>query len=75
MKKAEAEQAIRHLCHEWEKAKGVRFGPSDHPSFYEFSSWLSQNHYSHYLNFRSRMGAKYDAEVWFDEEFNQMWRR
>lgn len=75
MTKGEAETAIRHLCHEWEKDKGVQFGPADHPSFSEFTTWLSRKGYSHYLDFRSRMGALYDAEVWFDQEFNQMWRR
>lgn len=75
MTKDEAERAIRHLCHEWEKEKGVHFTSSDHPSFSEFTSWLGRKGYSRYLNFRSRMGAQYDAEVWFDQEFQQMWRR
>ena len=74
MKKGEAEKAIRYLCHEWEKSKGVRYGASDDPDFSEFKSWLNENGYSHYLNFRSRMGPDHDAEMWFAQEFKQMWR-
>ena len=40
-----------------------------------FKDWLSANHYSYYLNFRSRMGSHYDAEAWFDDELGQTWRR
>lgn len=75
MTKGEAEKAVRHLCHEWEKDQGVHYGPTDHPSFSEFTTWLGRKGYSHYLNFRSRTGALYDAEMWFDQEFRQMWRR
>jgi hypothetical protein len=44
------------------------------PSFIDFKSWLRENGYSHYLNFRSVMGPEEDAERWFDQEFGQMWR-
>jgi hypothetical protein len=50
-------------------------GKREHPSFYAFKDWLSANHYSHYQNFRSRMGADYDAEAWFDDELGQNWQR
>lgn len=46
-----------------------------HPSFSSFKDWLSANGYSHYLNFRSVAGADYDAEMWFDDELGQNWRR
>jgi hypothetical protein len=75
MKKPEAEKAIRYLCHEWGKANNIRPDPNEHPSFSAFKRWLSEKGYSHYLNFRSRMGADYDAEMWFDQEFKQTWRR
>jgi hypothetical protein len=28
-----------------------------------------------YLDFRSTAGADYDAEMWFDQELKQTWRR
>ncbi|SMF83556.1 hypothetical protein SAMN06265365_15013 [Tistlia consotensis] len=74
IKKDEAERVIRHLCHEWARESGIPREPVDQPSFFDFKSWLSMKGYSHYLNFRSVMGANYDAERWFDEEFKQTWR-
>jgi len=74
MKKSEAEKAIRHLCHEWAKARGIPNPPSDRPDFRDFKSWLSEKGYSHYLSFRSSISALYDAEAWFDDELNQIWR-
>jgi hypothetical protein len=44
MTKGEAERAIRHLYHEWEKDKGAQFGPTDHPSFSEFTTCLERKH-------------------------------
>ena len=49
--------------------------PGEDPNFFAFTAWLSEKGYSHYLNFRSRMGADYDAELWYDQEFKQTWRR
>ena len=74
MKKAECETAIRQLCHEWAEARGIPITPSDHPSFANFKSWLSERGYSRYLRFRSVAGPNYDAEMWFDQEFGQTWR-
>lgn len=75
MTKKEAEPAIRHLCHEWRKERGLPLPPSDHHySFVDFQSWLDSKAYGQYLNFRSRMGAHYDAEMWFDQEMKQTWR-
>ena len=73
-KKADCEQAIRYLCHEWGRVRGIPSRPVLQPSFIDFKSWLRENGYSHYLNFRSVMGAEEDAERWFDQEFGQMWR-
>jgi hypothetical protein len=74
MKKHEAEQAIRHLCHVWARECGISELPVDQPSFPDFKSWLSGKGYGHYLEFRSVMGPNYDAEMWFDQEFRQTWR-
>jgi hypothetical protein len=74
MKKAEAEQVIRHLCHVWAAETGQPMTAESMPSFSAFKAWLDQKHYSHYLDFRSRCGADYDAEHWFDQEFKQTWR-
>lgn len=74
VKKDEAEQGIRHLCGLWAKEKGYRQTSDEMPSFSEFVGWV-RDRYPQYLDFRSRMGAMYDAEAWFDEEFRQTWRR
>ncbi len=73
MKKDVAEPAIRSLAARWFDT--LPEDKREHPSWYAFRNWLSDNHYSHYLNFRSRMGADYDAEAWFDDELRQNWRR
>jgi hypothetical protein len=71
MKKSEAEKAIRHLCHKW----AAENPPGDHPSFGDFKRWLNEKGYGGYLGFRSVMGADYDAEMWFDQEFKLTWMR
>ena len=73
MKKAEAEKAIRYLATQWPNTLSKEDRAD--PSFSTFKSWLAANRYSSYLDFRSVMGADYDAEAWFDEELGQMWRR
>jgi hypothetical protein len=70
-KKAECEKAIRSLCHVWAKDNP----PGDHPSFSAFKRWLHAKGYGHYLNFRAVGGAEFIAEMWFDQEFKQTWRR
>jgi hypothetical protein len=70
--KDDSEQAIRTLCDKW--AEGRPADPMRHESFYDFRSWLEQNGYSHYLNFRSVRWAVADAELWFKEERKQAWR-
>jgi hypothetical protein len=47
----------------------------EHPSFSTFKTRLSQNHYSLYLDFLSTAGSDHDAEMWFDHELKQTWRR
>jgi hypothetical protein len=73
MTKAEAEQAIRHCCNLWAKTQSP--AQLEHPNFSTFKSWLRDNGYGHYLKFRCRIGAEEQAELWFDQEFKQMWRR
>ena len=74
MKKSEAESAIRHLCHVWGDEVGIARAPESEPSFIAFANWLNDKGYGHYLSFRSARSPRADAELWFDEEFRQMWR-
>jgi hypothetical protein len=80
MKKADAEQALRILCHEWCEARGLPAptgDPAIHYSFSDFKTWLREKHYSNYLDFRSfggAAGADAAAERWFDQEMQQTWR-
>ncbi len=72
-KKSECEPIIRRLATDW--LHTLAEADREHPSWSSFKTWLEGKHYSHYLNFRSRMGADYDAEAWFDDELGQNWRR
>lgn len=74
MKKAEAERTIRHLCHQWRCKDGLSDVPTDQLSFSSFLSWVEQNHPS-CLDFRTPTSVSYDVEMWFDDEFDQNWRR
>ena len=75
MKKAEAEQMIRHLCGEWANEKGLPHQSQRKAYFYasysEFKNWCIAKGYGNYFEFRSKLGANYDANLWFDNEFNQ----
>jgi hypothetical protein len=75
MTKAESEKAIRHLCHVWVKEAGLAGAQLEHPSYSQFRSWVDRKGYSSYFKFRSVAGPEYDAELWFDEELKQSWRR
>lgn len=74
MKKSECEPKIRELCHVWAREMDIPPRPVEQPSFSQFESWLTANGYDRYLNFRSVAGPRYDAEMWFDQEFGQTWR-
>ena len=74
MKKAEAEQGVRELCHRWADARGIPPAPKDQPSFADFCAWVETNPHSHHFTFRSTMPAMDEVERWFDEEFKQTWR-
>lgn len=73
MQKAESEQAIRHLCHEWARQRGIQIPSTEQLSFSDFFSWM-QDHYRSYLNFRSSTSVRDDVERWFNQEFSQTWR-
>lgn len=76
MKKSEAEPAIRHLIGKWLSEHGAEQAQqASGPRFSDFETWLNLNGYSRYLDFRSTMGSQYDAELWFDEETGQLWKR
>ena len=47
VKKGEAEEAIRHLCHEWAKECGIPREPVDQPSFSAVTSWLAMRNNPH----------------------------
>lgn len=74
-KKDECESAMRHLISVWASETGFKKESGDHPRFSVFKDWLNSKGYGHYLNFRSTMGADYDADLWFDRELGQIWRR
>lgn len=73
--KRECESAIRHLCGQWRKLDDVKETPNIELSYSSFKRWAEQQGYSHYFKFRSVTGADYDAEMWFDDEFNLNWTR
>jgi hypothetical protein len=74
VKKEECEQAIRSLCHKWREASGLSATPPGELSFADFIAWVRQG-YSQYLSFHTTTSVEYDAELWFDQEFQQSWRR
>jgi hypothetical protein len=73
MTKQESEKAIRYLCTEWAKLRGIQIPPIEQPSFSDFYSWVREN-YGHYLTFRSTLSVSDHVEAWFDDEFKQNWR-
>ena len=73
IQKADAEHAVRALCHEWRNAKfGTIAGPD--LRFIEFFNWLRVKH-PHRLEFRRRTSVRDSVELWFDDEFGRMARR
>jgi len=69
--RSQSKQIVRQLCHEWlrEQPEAGR----EHPAFTSFRTWLEARD-PNVLSFRSRAGALYDAERWFDRELRQSWR-
>jgi hypothetical protein len=58
---ADGWRAIRSLATDW--LCDLSKDKQEHPSLSSFKDWLGKKGYSHYLNFRCRMGADYDAEM------------
>ncbi|MDO8273558.1 MAG: hypothetical protein Q7U82_16815 [Gammaproteobacteria bacterium] len=73
MTKQESEKAIRYLCTEWAKLRGIQTPPIEQPSFSDFHSWVKENHNS-VLKFRSTLSVSEQLEAWFDDQFKQNWR-
>ena len=73
-KRTEAERAIRTLALDWMRESVYKLQPGYYPSFSAFTTWLEGKHYSHYLNFRSRVAARSEAEVWFESEIRNYWQ-
>lgn len=73
MKKDEAEAAIRHLCQEFARLRGIPMDGSGDPSFGDFYRWVRDN-YPSYLKFRSRLSPRDEVERWWANEFRQGWR-
>lgn len=74
MKKDECERIIRGLCHVWRQENGFSNTPPSELSFEDFFFWLSANQ-SACLKFSTTTSVRYDVEMWFDQEFEQTWRR
>jgi len=76
MKIKDCERAIRSLSHTWWATEHGAGDPSQHhPSFGRFKQWAFEKGYSGYFDFRSSASADYMAELWFDDELKQNWRR
>lgn len=73
MLKDDCGRAIRSLCHRWRRDTGQQDTPPEALSFSQFHGWLQQRH-GQYLEFRSVLGPREEAERWFDQEFGQTWR-
>ena len=73
MTKKESEKAIRYLCGEWAKLRGIQISPTEQPSFSDFYYWVQEKHNS-VLEFRSTLPVSEQLEAWFDDEFKQKWR-
>lgn len=73
MRKDEAEKAIRYLIGEWRRDQPA--SNLNAQSFYSFRDWLNERGHGHYLTFKSRAGPLFDAELWFDQETKQTWKR
>ncbi len=72
--RAEAEEAIRRLALEWMSESGYQPRRGHYPSFGAFTTWLESKHYSHYLNFRSKIDPRHEAEGWFESAIKNYWR-
>ena len=70
MIKADAEKAVRQMCREWAKERGLGRADYSTASFNDFWQWAHSN-YSSYLRFSTTTGVRYDVEMWFEDEMGQ----
>ena len=75
LNKGECETANRSLSHEWAASKGIIPSAEIITSYSEFGAWLESKGDSNYLKFRSAADPDFNAEMWFDDEMKQNWRR
>ena len=73
MKKEESKRAFPILYSNWRRDNGLTSTPPGELDFYEFFSWVKQNHHEYTL-FRSSTSVSDDFERWFDVETKQTWR-
>jgi len=75
MNRQQSERGVRALCHTWCGEVGSTTTPGGDLSFDAFYVWLWQN-YRQVLDFVPvTQLVRDDAEKWFDDEFNQVWKR
>ena len=74
VKKSEAKSLVKSLCHDWRKDTDLDNHKTEDLRSSDFLSWL-KTHHPDCLKFRSTMSPVIDIELWFDQEFNQIWRR
>ena len=72
VRKADFEQAICSLCHDWIQRQPV--GERVQPSFEKFRLWLEQV-LRYLMRFRSVTSPLSDIERWFDDELGLNWMR
>jgi hypothetical protein len=70
MKKEERKRAFPTLYSNWRRDNGLTSIPPGELDFYEFFSWVEQNH----REYASSASARDDFERWFDVETKQTWR-
>lgn len=72
MTKEECKMALHELFGKWASERSE--DQLKHPGFYDFKLWLSEKGFSHYMGFRSSIGADEEVYQWFNSHFKQMWR-
>jgi hypothetical protein len=71
--RAETKQKFSALLGTWRELPENRSITEQNLQFSSFLNWL-EAHYPAATKFRSRMGASYDLEQWFDFATHQSWR-
>lgn len=75
VKKLEAKRKIEELFEVWRSEESVTpAGKYQLMEASDFIHWLRKSSHSELMKFRSRMGAEWHIEQWFDTYFKQSWR-